>query len=84
MNESETSEMPSGPEGTSQPIWNTPLPAVIPEPSYVPGALALGIALGAWGALTHWVMAAVGGILVVWALTHWMRELRTFWEHTDE
>lgn len=78
---------PSQPEsgGAAQPeeLWNEPLPAEMPGPTYIPSAMALGIMLGFWGIMTHWVMSLGGALLFVWALSSWMREICNDWRRAD-
>ncbi|MCA9101778.1 MAG: hypothetical protein R3C10_11170 [Pirellulales bacterium] len=50
-----------------------------PEPSYAPAAMAMGIAMTAWGILTHWTISLIGAALVVWALWTWMTEVCHTW-----
>jgi len=80
------SESPqSDPADGAQPaeLWNAPLPAVAPGPTFIPSAVALGIMLGFWGILTHWIMSLGGAALFVWALSRWMREICSDWRRTD-
>ena len=78
---------PSQPEmsGKEQPeeLWSAPLPQGVPGPTYIPSALALGVMLGFWGIMTHWVMSLGGVALFVWALSTWMREICHDWRRAD-
>ena len=46
-----------------------------PQPTYVPAALAMGIMMLLWGILTNWIMSAAGALVMVWAVTAWIREM---------
>lgn len=46
-----------------------------PQPTYVPAALAMGIMMLLWGILTNWIMSAAGALVMVWAVTGWVREM---------
>lgn len=47
----------------------------IPEPTYVPAALAMGIMMLLWGILTNWLMSLAGAVLMAWAIKTWIREV---------
>ncbi len=49
--------------------------AEVPQPTYVPAALAMGIMMMLWGILTNWIMSAVGALVMIWAVTVWVREM---------
>ncbi|HEY5368155.1 MAG TPA: hypothetical protein VIJ75_04120 [Hanamia sp.] len=51
-------------------------PEVLPEPTYWPFFLALGIVFLGWGLLTTWLISAAGFIILVVALTGWINILR--------
>lgn len=46
-----------------------------PQPTCVPAALAMGIMMLLWGILTNWIMSAAGALVMVWAITGWVREM---------
>ena len=48
----------------------------LPSPSVWPVTLAGGIALLGFGVLTSLALSALGAVLLVWALTGWIQELR--------
>jgi len=56
--------------------FNAPAPARLPQPTYSPAALALGIVLLLWGVVTTVALSAVGLILSALALARWIGELR--------
>ena len=51
-------------------------PEVLPEPSYWPFFLALGIVFLGWGLLTTWLISLAGFIIMITALTGWINILR--------
>jgi len=51
-------------------------PEILPEPTYWPFFLALGIVFLGWGLLTTWLISAAGFIILVVALTGWINILR--------
>jgi uncharacterized membrane protein YecN with MAPEG domain len=48
----------------------------LPEPSYLPAALALGITLSLVGILTWWWVIAIGVIITLSTLVLWIRSAR--------
>lgn len=54
----------------------TAKPARIPEPTYWPFFLALGLAFAGWGLLSTWIVSVGGLIAVVIALIGWINCLR--------
>lgn len=57
------------------------------RPTYAPVALAMGIAMTAWGLIALslntgalWFMSLAGAGLMVWALRRWIREIVLHWE----
>ncbi|HEX4717202.1 MAG TPA: hypothetical protein VH300_01635 [Thermoleophilaceae bacterium] len=48
----------------------------LPEPSYLPATLALGITFSLVGILTWWYVSAIGLIIVVTVLVRWIRSAR--------
>ncbi len=56
--------------------WSTPQPARVPEPTYWPAALALGIVLLFWGVVTSAVVSSIGLLLAVVALAGWIGDVR--------
>lgn len=58
------------------PDW-MPLPAGhLPEPTFWPAALGLGITFVFWGLISSWVVFAVGLIAFAGALAGWIVEIR--------
>jgi hypothetical protein len=48
----------------------------MPEPSYLPVSLALGITFSLVGILTWWWMIAIGVVIVLSVLVLWIRSAR--------
>jgi hypothetical protein len=61
---------------TADPDWCEAKPAVIPEPTYWPMILALGITICLWGTLTSWVFVVTGLLLSVLSACCWVMEMR--------
>ncbi len=55
--------------------WGEPKPAVLPEPTYSPAILALGIVFFAWGLIVTWMLSVVGLVLMFIALIGWIRAI---------
>ncbi|MEP6626394.1 MAG: hypothetical protein ABJA32_00370 [Ginsengibacter sp.] len=51
-------------------------PEVLPEPTYWPFFLAMGLAFLGWGLLTTWLISLAGFIILVIALVGWINILR--------
>ena len=48
----------------------------MPEPSYLPASLALGVTLSLLGILTWWPVSAIGLIIALSVLFLWIRSAR--------
>jgi hypothetical protein len=48
----------------------------LPEPSYLPATLALGITIAIVGVVFSWVIVVLGAIVVVISLARWIRQTR--------
>ena len=48
----------------------------LPDPSYMPVLLAFGTAVAVIGVVLTWVMVVIGVIIVLVALTRWIRQTR--------
>jgi hypothetical protein len=48
----------------------------LPEPSYLPALLALGITLALVGVILTWVITALGVLLAVVCIVRWVRRTR--------
>jgi hypothetical protein len=51
-------------------------PTELPEPTYWPFFLALGLAFAGWGLLSNWLVSVGGLIVFVVALIGWINILR--------
>jgi hypothetical protein len=51
-------------------------PVELPEPTYWPFYLAMGIMFSAWGLLTMWEFSLLGLIIIIIALVGWINILR--------
>ncbi|MEO6843719.1 MAG: hypothetical protein ABI184_01030, partial [Ginsengibacter sp.] len=51
-------------------------PEILPEPTYWPFFLAMGIAFLGWGLLTTWLISLAGFIILVVSLIGWINILR--------
>lgn len=64
--------------GTPEPLrtgWSRPRALKVPRPTYWPAALAFGISLLALGALTTFVVAGAGFIILVLSISGWIHEV---------
>ena len=50
-------------------------PEELPNPTYWPFFLALGVVLIFWGILTSWIVTGIGFILFGIAITGWITEI---------
>jgi hypothetical protein len=69
-------ELGGAARGAPHDDWSTPQPARVPEPTYWPATLALGIVLLLWGVVTSVVISAVGLLVTVVALGGWIGAMR--------
>jgi hypothetical protein len=69
--ESAASARSDGKEG-----WNTPMPEVIPRPTYFPAAMAFGLTFLLWGIITSPVVLLAGLLVIVVSLAGWIGEMR--------
>ena len=88
--ESAPTDMPSGEEGGFRPAqpgepgakvvvragWNLPRPEKLPNPTYWPAVMSLGITLLLWGLITTLLITLVGLVLFASGLIGWIGELR--------
>jgi membrane-bound ClpP family serine protease len=68
---SESSQSYSG----SSEQWKTALPAIVPEATFAPAFLALGITFLLFGIVSSYIFSAAGLILIVWSISKWIGEL---------
>lgn len=64
------------PDITDLKNWNKAIPEEIPPPTYMPFFLALGFTFLFWGILAGWIIGASGLLIVVVALSGWIKILR--------
>jgi len=55
--------------------WHKPLPERLPQPSYAPALMAVGLMCLLWGAVTTWIVSAVGLVLGGVAARQWIGAL---------
>ena len=71
---SRSADLPAG--------WSRPAGGHIPEPTYMPVVLAVGIMCIFWGIVTTYLITLVGFVLFVVALSGWIGELRHEHRHS--
>jgi hypothetical protein len=55
--------------------WVEPLPEKVPEATFAPAFLALGITFLLFGIVSSYVFSAAGLVLMVWSISKWIGEL---------
>jgi hypothetical protein len=48
----------------------------LPDPSYLPAVLALGVTIAIVGVIKSWIVVAIGVLIVLVALIRWIRQTR--------
>ena len=48
----------------------------LPEPSYLPALVALGVTLALVGVILTWVITGIGVVIAVVAIVRWIRQTR--------
>jgi hypothetical protein len=70
---------PDHPASTTTPEshqgWHMPQPETLPQPTYWPAVLAIGIVFLLWGIVTTFIISGVGFVLAGLAIYGWVREL---------
>lgn len=66
--DAQMSELPPG--------WHMAQPEKLPQPTYWPAAMALGVVFVFWGIVTTLAISVVGLLLTAVALGGWIGELR--------
>ena len=69
------SQDPVEPLESSREGWKTALPEEVPEATYAPVFLALGIIFLLFGIVSSYVFSAAGLALMVWSISKWIGEL---------
>ena len=62
--------------------WSKPHGIHIPEPTYMPVVMAIGIICMLWGIVTTYLITLVGVVLFVISIWGWIGELRHEHRHT--
>lgn len=60
----------------SEVSWQKARPEELPEPTYWPFFLAMGLNFMFWGMLTTWIIGLTGLLIFTIALTCWIKLLR--------
>lgn len=60
---------------TPNEAWAVPKPDSIPQRTYWPAMLALGIVFVCFGIVAEYVFVLVGMVLMIWSIGHWVGEL---------
>lgn len=68
--------MPEPKPSSDQSDWKQLPHEHLPQPTYFPAGLAMGLTIVFWGLITSWVTAAVGLALFAAALAGWIKEIR--------
>jgi len=56
--------------------WSKPQGMHIPEPTYMPAVVALGVVCMLWGIVTTYLISLVGLVLFVIGISGWIGDLR--------
>ena len=72
MSDSEKSDDAAAAAG----VWSKPQGMHIPDPTYIPVVLAVGIVCMLWGIVTTYLITLVGVVLFVVGISGWIGELR--------
>lgn len=48
----------------------------LPEPSYLPALLALGLTLALTGVVLSWILTGIGAVIAIVATVRWIRQTR--------
>jgi hypothetical protein len=48
----------------------------LPDPSYLPAVLALGVTIAIVGVIKSWIVVAIGVLIFLVALIRWIRQTR--------
>ena len=75
-NELEPNRIPAKQPETGMDDWTEPRELTIPDPTYWPAVLALGVMFILWGIVTMSLVSLIGFVLFAIALAGWIGELR--------
>ena len=67
--------IPSAVEEPLRPGWSRPVPETLPQRTYWPSALALGVVLVAWGLTTTYLLSIVGLLVFARAVAGWIGDV---------
>jgi hypothetical protein len=59
---------------TTNPQWPKPRPERLPEPSYAPPLMAVGLMCLLWGAVTTRIVSIAGAVLISISAVNWIRQ----------
>lgn len=62
---------------TNTETWQKATPQKLPKPTYYPLFMAIAFAFMLWGILASWLISAAGVIILIIALSGWIRILRS-------
>jgi len=63
------------PESPGTQEWLEPLPEKVPEATFAPAFLALGVTFLLFGIVSSYVFSGAGLVLMVWSIGKWIGEL---------
>jgi hypothetical protein len=66
---------PESPDTQDNREWVEALPEKVPEATFAPAFLALGITFLLFGIVSSYVFSAAGLMLMVWSIAKWIGEL---------
>jgi uncharacterized membrane protein YqgA involved in biofilm formation len=66
---------PESPDTRDTQQWVEALPEKVPEATFAPAFLALGITFLLFGIVSSYVFSAAGLVLMVWSIGKWVGEL---------
>jgi uncharacterized membrane protein len=66
---------------TDRSSWQSLPHEHLPQPTYFPAGVAMGLTFVFWGLITSWVTAVVGLVLFAAALAEWIKEIRNERRH---
>ncbi len=57
------------------PGWNLPFPERLPKLTTAPAMFAFGVTLFGWGLISSLLLCLIGGVVLLYALLHWVGEI---------
>ncbi|HET8572660.1 MAG TPA: hypothetical protein VFL76_02205 [Edaphocola sp.] len=61
---------------SGQEQWQKATPRKLPDPTYWPFFLAMGLAFFVWGFIAGWIICMAGLLILMISLTGWVKILR--------